>query len=574
MVFSKFSEFSEVIRLKMWKIILLASVLITCNAFKSDYCKMCPKGLRHVACGNLGRFSSSCPSDRKLVNLSPDNIKSILDNHNKWRNKIANGNEKGFKSAKRMATMMWNQELAKLAEMNVKECKMHHDQCFKLPDFKYPGQNVAYRASTKGFESIDEFVEKSVKSWYDEVSAASQSNIDKCCHSNKGVIGHFTQLVTDRACQVGCAIVQYTENNFKTSLMTCNYAFGNMMGSKVYEVGKAASGCISGKNPKFPALFLAVIVFYLTKEIHAVSPISTNEIDYKSAPYGYDYCEPGLCPRNKKHIGCVNKGHFGHLCSSDARVIELDDYSKRLILHKHNDHRNTIAEGRTPGFPSAVRMGALKWDDELAHLAVLNAMSCEIEHDKCRNTRSFAFAGQNLALGWLLDDHTVDWAIRNFTTEWYIEYKDANPAVIDGFYRSNGPAIGHFTLMVNDKQSKVGCGLVKFTQRMNNYNYRVHVFACNYSWTNVYTLPVYKKGKTASHCLTGRHYYYQGLFKTLFGENVNKGGSRYSRDYRGGSGGGGPGGGGGGPGSRRPPERRIGRIGRMSDVCSPPMGGG
>lgn len=107
-----------------------------------------------------------------------------------------------------------------------------------------------------------------------------------------------------------------------------------------------------------------------------------------------------------------------------------------------------------PGFPPAVRMGALQWDDELAYLAELNAMSCEIEHDKCRNTRAFSFAGQNLAMGWLLDDHTQDWAIRNFTGEWYIEYKDANPNIVDSFYRSGGPAIGHFTLMTNDKQSR------------------------------------------------------------------------------------------------------------------------
>jgi hypothetical protein len=198
----------------------------------------------------------------------------------------------------------------------------------------------------------------------------------------------------------------------------------------------------------------ALVLLYLTNGYDAVSPISTNEINHKSGRFNYDYCEAGLCQSNKKHIGCINKGHFGHLCTADTRVIPMDDYNKRLILHMHNRHRSTIAEGRTPGYPPAVKMGALKWDDELAYLAELNAMSCEIEHDKCRNTRSFAFAGQNLALGWLLDDHTIDWAIRNFTSEWYIEYKDANPNVIDGFYRANGPAIGHFTLMVNDKQSK------------------------------------------------------------------------------------------------------------------------
>jgi len=254
-----------------------------------------------------------------------------------------------------------------------------------------------------------------------------------------------------------------------------------------------------------------LVLLYVANGYDATS-ITSNEINPKSSRFNiYNYCVPGLCQSNKKHIGCVNKGNFGPLCTADARVIELDDYSRRLILHMHNLHRSSIAAGHTPGYPSASRMGALRWDDELAYLAELNAMSCEIEHDKCRNTRSFPFAGQNLALGWLLDDHTIDWAIRNFTTEWYIEYKDANPAIVDGFYRPSGAPIGHFTLMVNDKQSKVGCGLVKFTKRMNNYNYKVHVFSCNYSWTNVYTLPVYKKGRPASQCKTGKHYYYEGL---------------------------------------------------------------
>lgn len=55
--------------------------------------------------------------------------------------------------------------------------------------------------------------------------------------------------------------------------------------------------------------------------------------------------------------------------------------------------------------------GTLEWDDELAYLAELNAKTCKIEHDLCRNTANFPYAGQNLALGYLLDDHTVEWAI-------------------------------------------------------------------------------------------------------------------------------------------------------------------
>lgn len=83
-----------------------------------------------------------------------------------------------------------------------------------------------------------------------------------------------------------------------------------------------------------------------------------------------------------------------------------------------------------------------------------NFFFAHFQHDKCRNTRTFSFSGQNLAMGWLLDDHTLDWAIKNFTTEWYIEYKDTPQEIIDNFQRPRGPAIGHFTMMINDKQSK------------------------------------------------------------------------------------------------------------------------
>lgn len=119
----------------------------------------------------------------------------------------------------------------------------------------------------------------------------------------------------------------------------------------------------------------------------AISKAHPNEINHKSTRFNNNYCDPSLCPANKKHIGCANKGNFGPLCQADARVVALDDYQKRLLLHMHNQLRSTIAEGNTPGFPSAVRMGALKWDDELAYLAELNAMSCEIEHDQV-HTRS------------------------------------------------------------------------------------------------------------------------------------------------------------------------------------------
>lgn len=114
---------------------------------------------------------------------------------------------------------------------------------------------MAYRANGGAFEPLDTLIEKNIQGWYDEVNNAAQSDIDKCCTSKSGkTIGHFTQVVTDRAIQVGCAVALYTDKDWKTSLMACNYALTNMIGQKVYITGTTASGCSSGVNPDFPAL--------------------------------------------------------------------------------------------------------------------------------------------------------------------------------------------------------------------------------------------------------------------------------------------------------------------------------
>lgn len=77
-----------------------------------DYCdqRLCPqqrsKEQKHIACENSGEFSESCPTDRKLVNLTDSDKDLILRMHNIYRNKIASGSERGFSPAVRMATMV------------------------------------------------------------------------------------------------------------------------------------------------------------------------------------------------------------------------------------------------------------------------------------------------------------------------------------------------------------------------------------------------------------------------------------------------------------------------------------
>lgn len=72
-------------------------------------------------------------------------------------------------------------------------------------------------------------------------------------------------------------------------------------------------------------------------------------------------------------------------------------------------------------------------------------------------------------------------------------------------------AIGHFTLMVGDKLSHIGCAMVQYDQPLNGYTYKVFIFTCNYSLNNIYYQPIYLRGAVGSKCTTGNHTKYRGL---------------------------------------------------------------
>ena len=94
-------------------------------------------------------------------------ISQILHQHNQYRNLIAKGFDK-YKPAARMATMQWNAELAQLAELNVKQCVMKHEQCHNTKNFKHSGQNLAYTNWYGMQMSVSQVVNNHIKAWFDE----------------------------------------------------------------------------------------------------------------------------------------------------------------------------------------------------------------------------------------------------------------------------------------------------------------------------------------------------------------------------------------------------------------------
>lgn len=209
--------------MKLFFLLLLNLILSVSTWNDQIYCNtsLCPRDTKHVACGHTRQFDHSCPKDAKIIQLNDIQKRSVVDAHNSLRNEIALGMKKGFKSASKMLTMSWDEELANLAALNVMKCKMEHDTCNTTPQLNLVGQNIAIQMNK--FHRIDVMnsMLKAIHNWFNEIQLANQNDIDKCC-SRTNVIGHFTQIVQENANKVGCAVSRYSKNGIFSTLITCN----------------------------------------------------------------------------------------------------------------------------------------------------------------------------------------------------------------------------------------------------------------------------------------------------------------------------------------------------------------
>ncbi|KAM7347152.1 venom allergen-1-like [Cochliomyia hominivorax] len=237
------------------KIAILLLVVLPAVLAQTNYCNanLCRKGKKHIGCKNKGKFASICKNP-KLIKMTPKLRSQILDKHNSLRNRIAKGFGK-FPSASRMATMVWSNELAKLAEYNVKQCQIKHDQCRNTKEFRNSGQNIAMTTWRGKIMGVSQIVNNHIQNWFNEYKYCPRSTINSYQSPTNGKpYGHFTALVQEKSNHVGCAIVRLRKNGFMQQLMTCNYASTNILRKPVYSQGKAASMCKTGRNKKYKFL--------------------------------------------------------------------------------------------------------------------------------------------------------------------------------------------------------------------------------------------------------------------------------------------------------------------------------
>ncbi|XP_067634348.1 venom allergen-1-like [Eurosta solidaginis] len=219
---------------------------------------LCPNGKWHIACNNNGRFRKNCPADAMLYDLRRYH-EHILHEHNKRRNFVALGKLPGYYPAARMATMVWDEELAYLASLNLKVCYVEHDDCNNSYRFPSVGQNLSGVDRQSDLEAnVEDIMAMSMGLWFGEYSLINSNYISSFRVAwNFEKYGHFAEMMIDRNTHVGCAMSRYTHPTYPFLYIyntACNYASKYALDTPIYRVGKPASECITGPNPHYPGL--------------------------------------------------------------------------------------------------------------------------------------------------------------------------------------------------------------------------------------------------------------------------------------------------------------------------------
>lgn len=128
-------------------------------------------------------------------------------------------------------------------------------------------------------------------------------------------------------------------------------------------------------------------------------------------------------------------------------------------------------------------------------LAVAHALQCtsDSDVDHCFKTYRYDFPGQNSIV--IPSSYGASKAVEETIDKWFSEYESVtNENWLSKFGSSDAPLnrIGHFTQMIQDDASAIGCGIVE--------NQRFFHITCNYAVNNKNGSDIFQVGPVARDC--------------------------------------------------------------------------
>ncbi|XP_067940475.1 cysteine-rich venom protein pseudechetoxin-like [Watersipora subatra] len=153
--------------------------------------------------------------------VSEPDKRIIVNKHNQLRSSQGAGD---------MQKMVWDDEIASIAQRWADNCKNSHDEYRAIPGRFSVGQNLAW-----GYKTWD----GAMQAWYDEVDDFTYGSESA---NRFSAVGHYTQMVWASSAKIGCGYAYCT--NLNAEFYVCNYGpAGNYDWWIPYKAGPPCGDC-------------------------------------------------------------------------------------------------------------------------------------------------------------------------------------------------------------------------------------------------------------------------------------------------------------------------------------------
>ncbi|XP_047984121.1 scoloptoxin SSD976-like [Leguminivora glycinivorella] len=161
---------------------------------------------------------------------------------------------------------------------------------------------------------------------------------------------------------------------------------------------------------------------------------------------------------------------------AQCKLLSLSCQQIHQFVDGHNSRRLEVANGKTPGQPSAEKMKSMIWDEELATKAANWASTNPSGHNPDRTVGSGKYqTGENL-YWYMTSDKSYKLNVDNALKSWFEEYKDYTYSPMKGSDFTGKKQIGHYTQMVWSDSTHVGCAVAQ----NHDGHWNKFTVVCNY----------------------------------------------------------------------------------------------
>ncbi|XP_036669927.1 venom allergen-1 [Drosophila suzukii] len=245
--------------MRMWYLCLfLITPAVSLFSRNNTLCRpdLCMDSEVHVGCFGRKTLASLCKKGNIILHVNGGLKYGILHRINLLRNYVASG-AGNFSVAARMPTILWDYNLQRLADRQVRQCNELGKYCANTAEYHYVA-TTEIRSTMGRRNSLEhQIYDRMLPELFLDVMGCRMDENKRILPSKEGsCVGHYVPLIQDRGARMGCGIRLKTRTETKSNvILICHFSRANVNNLQPYEVGQhPGEKCVTGSSQLYQFL--------------------------------------------------------------------------------------------------------------------------------------------------------------------------------------------------------------------------------------------------------------------------------------------------------------------------------